>query len=288
MSFLDLYTSGDPLLTSSETGNPTATVLGIPFDSTHSYLPGTRFGPNAIRESFNNIEIFHPKFGVDLEKVQIDDLGNLNHTVVATEMLEMTSKTVSSILDTKKSKNLFILGGEHLLTLGVYNSMPPNTGFIVFDAHYDLRDEYAGTPLNHASYLRRLVEKHGSENIIHVGARAFVHEELEFLKTNNIKTITDDDIRDNKATKLLTDMSSVFDSVYTSFDLDVIDPGFAPGVGNPEAVGVTPRELFDLIYSLQERNIIGTDIVELNPLRDNGSTSSIAAKILSTILAMNI
>ncbi|WOV93022.1 MAG: agmatinase [Candidatus Nitrosoabyssus spongiisocia] len=288
MSFLDLYTSGDPLLTSSETGNPTATVLGIPFDSTHSYLPGTRFGPNAIRESFNNIEIFHPKFGVDLEKVQIDDLGNLNHTVVATEMLEMTSKTVSSILDTKKSKNLFILGGEHLLTLGVYNSMPPNTGFIVFDAHYDLRDEYAGTPLNHASYLRRLVEKHGSENIIHVGARAFVHEELEFLKTNNIKTITDDDIRDNKATKLLTDMSSVFDSVYTSFDLDVIDPGFAPGVGNPEAVGVTPRELFDLIYSLQERNIIGTDIVELNPLRDNGSTSSIAVKILSTILAMNI
>ena len=288
MSFLDLYTSGDPLLTSSETGNPTAIVLGIPFDSTHSYLPGTRFGPNAIRESFNNIEIFHPKFGVDLEKVQIDDLGNLNHTVVATEMLEMTSKTVSSILDTKKSKNLFILGGEHLLTLGVYNSMPPNTGFIVFDAHYDLRDEYAGTPLNHASYLRRLVEKHGSENIIHVGARAFVHEELEFLKTNNIKTITDDDIRDNKATKLLTDMSSVFDSVYTSFDLDVIDPGFAPGVGNPEAVGVTPRELFDLIYSLQERNIIGTDIVELNPLRDNGSTSSIAAKILSTILAMNI
>lgn len=288
MSFLDLYTSGDPLMTSSNTGNPVATVLGIPFDSTHSYLPGTRFGPNAIRESFNNIEIFHPKFGVDLEKIQIDDLGNLNHTVVATEMLEMTSRTVSSIFDTKKSKNLFILGGEHLLTLGVYNSMPSNTGFIVFDAHYDLRDEYAGTSLNHASYLRRLVEKHGSENIIHVGARAFVHEELEFLKTNNIKIITDDDIRDNKATKLLSDMSSVFDSVYTSFDLDVIDPGFAPGVGNPEAVGVTPRELFDLMYSLQDRNIIGTDIVELNPLRDNGSTSSIAAKILSTILAMNI
>ena len=288
MSFLDLYTSGDPLMTSSNTGNPVATILGIPFDSTHSYLPGTRFGPNAIRESFNNIEIFHPKFGVDLEKVQIDDLGNLNHTVVATEMLEMTSRTVSSILDTKKSKNLFILGGEHLLTLGVYNSMPSNTGFIVFDAHYDLRDEYAGTPLNHASYLRRLVEKHGSENIIHVGARAFVHEELEFLKTNNIKTITDDDIQDNKATKLLSDLSSVFDSVYASFDLDVIDPGFAPGVGNPEAVGVTPRELFNLIYSLQDRNIIGTDIVELNPLRDNGSTSSIAAKILSTVLAMNI
>ena len=286
MSFLDLYMNRNPLITASGEGDPIATVFGIPFDSTHSYKPGCRFGPDVIRDAFNNIEIFHPDIGVDLETANIEDLGNTTHTVSPSEMIDMVRKVTAELVARKRQ--LFILGGEHSLTYGTYMSFPKDTGYVVFDAHYDLRDEFADTKLSHAAYLRRIVEERGSENILHVGARAFVKEELEFLKENNIKTITDRQVRDGKGPQLLKEFSSSFDSLYTSFDLDVLDPAYAPGVGNPEAVGMTSRELFDLIFALKDKKVTGVDIVELNPQFDNGSTASIAAKIMSTLIALNL
>ena len=286
MSFVDLYMNKNPLITSSNNDGDVAAILfGIPFDSTHSYRPGTRFGPDAIRESFNNIEIFMPQFSVDLEEANIEDLGNTKHTVVPKEMLEMVSKITSELI--KKEKQLIILGGEHLITLGTYPSFPKETGYIVFDAHYDLRDEYADTKLSHAAYLRRIVEKQGSDKIIHVGARAYVKEELAFKEENKIKTISDWDIRHGNAAKLIKDAASVFDKLYVSIDLDVLDPAFAPGVGNPEAVGITSRELYEMVCSLEGQKIIAADIVELCPTFDNGSTAAIAARLMSSIIAMN-
>ena len=287
MSFLDLYMNKNPLITSSDDGgDPVATVFGIPFDSTHSYKPGCRFGADAIRDSFNNIEVFHPDLKVDLETANIEDLGNTRHTVVVSEMIDMVKKITAELV--AKQKQLFILGGEHSITYGTYTSFPKETGYVVFDAHYDLRDEFADTKLSHASYLRRIVEERGSDNILHVGARAFVAEELEFLQENNIKTITDKEIRDGKGSQLLRDHVSSFDSIYSSFDLDVLDPAFAPGVGNPEAAGITSRELFDMISSFSDIKVAGVDIVELNPYHDNGSTASLAAKLMSTLIAMNL
>jgi len=287
MSFLDLYMNKNPLITSSDDDSePVATVFGVPFDSTHSYKPGCRFGADAIRDSFNNIEVFHPDLGVDLETANIEDLGNTRHTVVASEMIDMVKKITTELV--AKQKQLFILGGEHSITYGTFPSFPKETGYVVFDAHYDLRDEFADIKLSHASYLRRIVEDNGAENILHVGARAFVAEELSFLKENNIKTITDKEIRDGMGPQLLRDHVSSFDSIYSSFDLDVLDPAFAPGVGNPEAAGITSRELFDLIDSFKDTKVTGVDIVELNPYHDNGATASLAAKIMSTMIAMNL
>ena len=286
MSFLEFYMNNNPLITSPSEGEPDATVFGIPFDSTHSYKPGCRFGPDVIRDAFNNIEIFHPELQVDLETANIEDLGNAKHTVVASKMLDMARKITRELVE--KNRQLFILGGEHLITYGTYTSFPKETGYVVFDAHYDLRDEYADMKLSHASYLRRIVEEKGADNILHVGARAFVKEELEFLKEKKIKTISDKEIRQGKAPQILKDYISTFDKLYTSFDLDVLDPAFAPGVGNPEAVGITSRDLFDMIYSFENIKVTGVDIVELNPTYDNGSTSSLAAKIMSTLIALNL
>jgi len=286
MSYLDLYLNNSPLITSDRDSEPIATIIGIPFDATHSYKPGCRFGPDAIRDSFNNIEVFHPELQVDLETVNIEDLGNTRHTVVASEMIEMVKKITTELV--AKQRQLFILGGEHSITYGTYTSFPKETGYVVFDAHYDLRDEFADIKLSHASYLRRIVEERGAENILHVGARAFVKEELEFLKENNIKTISDREIREGKGPQLLKDYVSTFDTIYSSFDLDVLDPAFAPGVGNPEAVGITSRELFDLISSFEETKVTGVDIMELNPYHDDGSTASLAAKIMSTLIALNL
>jgi len=279
--------TNSPLIISpNENSKPVATIFGVPFDSTHSYKPGCRFGPDAIRDAFNNIEIFQPEFGVDLEVEAISDLGNTKHTVVAAEMLQMVKNVTSELK--KQDKQIIILGGEHLITLGSFTCFPKDTGYVVFDAHYDLRDQYADTKLSHAAYLRRIVEERGSENIVHVGARAFVKEELAFLKEHNIATVSDKEIRNGNGPKLLKDITSTFDRVYLSVDLDVLDPAFAPGVGNPEAVGISSRELYDLITTLQNKKIVAADVVELNPTYDNGSTASMAAKMIATIIAMNL
>ena len=96
--------TNSPLIVSpNENSEPVATIFGVPFDSTHSYKPGCRFGPNAIRDAFNNIEIFQPEFGVDLEAEAISDLGNTKHTVVATEMLQMV-KGITSELKNRVSR----------------------------------------------------------------------------------------------------------------------------------------------------------------------------------------
>ena len=287
MSFLDLHMTKSPLIMNpNDNSESVAVIFGVPFDSTHSYKPGCRFGPDVIRDAFNNIEIFQPEFGIDLETVNINDLGNTKHTVVATEMLQMVENITSELK--KQNKQLIILGGEHLITLGSFPCFPKDTGYVVFDAHYDLRDQYADIKLSHAAYLRRIVEKCGSENIVHVGARAFVKEELAFLNEYNISTVSDKEIRNGNGNKLLKDIISTFDSLYLSIDLDVLDPAFAPGVGNPEAIGISSRELYDLVTTLQNNKIVAADIVELNPTYDNGATASMAAKMISTIIAMNL
>ena len=279
-------TNSPLIINPSNDSEPVAVIFGVPFDSTHSYKPGCRFGPDSIRDAFNNIEIFQPEFGVDLETANITDLGNTKHTVVATEMLQMVENITTELK--KQNKQIIVLGGEHLITLGSFSCFPKDTGYVVFDAHYDLRDQYADIKLSHAAYLRRLVEKRGSENIVHVGARAFVKEELAFLKDNKIRTVSDKEIRDGNGPKLLQDITSTFDNLYLSIDLDVLDPAFAPGVGNPEAVGISSRELYDLVTTLQNKKIVAADIVELNPTYDNGATASMAAKMISTIIAMNL
>jgi agmatinase len=274
------------IMNPNDNSESVAVIFGVPFDSTHSYKPGCRFGPDVIRDAFNNIEIFQPEFGIDLETVNINDLGNTKHTVVATEMLQMVENITAELK--KQNKQLIILGGEHLITLGSFSCFPKDTGYVVFDAHYDLRDQYADIKLSHAAYLRRIVEKRGSENIVHVGARAFVKEELAFLNEHKISTVSDKEIRNGNGPKLLKDITSTFDSLYLSIDLDVLDPAFAPGVGNPEAIGISSRELYDLVTTLQNKKIVAADIVELNPTYDNGATASMAAKMISTIIAMNL
>lgn len=321
MSYSELYLGGSgPLISnpahSSNGYNPKACIFGVPFDATHSYRPGCRFGPDAIRSAFHNIEVFHPELGVDLEDTELLDMGNTPHTASASHMLDVSGRVTGDLL--KRGLPIFALGGEHLLTYGTYTAFPPDVAYVVFDAHYDLRDAYGDVSLNHATYLRRIVEQicgkrddacrpgnpedgsHGMEpaggvpdpGILHVGARAFAAEELAFLNDNRglVSTITDADIRDGRGPEILRDFASTHDKLYISYDLDVLDPAFAPGVGNPEACGITSRDLFDMVLAIADTGtkIAGSDIVELNPAYDTGATSALAAKLLSTTIAISI
>lgn len=285
MSYVDLYLT-KPITTQHGINKESDVyIFGVPFDSTCSYKPGTRFGPNSLRDAFVNIEINSTRYKAELEDLTIEDLGNVKFTVNPSFMLNMVGKVTKDII--VKNKQTIILGGEHLITFGTFMSMPNDTPLIIFDAHYDLRDEFTDTKFSHATFLRRIIEKRGSETIVHVGARGFSAEEMDFRDKMDLKSISGKQLMSDNGIKLFKDAISSFDNMYVSIDLDVVDPAFAPGVGTPEALGITSQQLMDLVYVMEDKKIKCLDIVELSPPYDTGATSALAAKLMAEIIIMN-
>ncbi|MEM2856121.1 MAG: agmatinase [Candidatus Nitrosocaldaceae archaeon] len=280
MSYIDLYMQSE--LISQGNKEPIIYIFGIPFDSTTSYKPGTRFGPSAIRQAFKNIEYNSLNNGINISNATIKDLGNLKFTVNPQYMLDMARKVSNEVINKGFTG---ILGGEHLITLGTYMACK-NSSLVILDAHYDLRDEYNDTKYSHATFLRRIVEERGSDNILHIGARGFGDDELEFLKSSKIVSINSKRVHENP--EVIKDYLTTFNEIYLSIDLDAIDPAFAPGVGTPEPLGLTIKQFFDILAILQERKIKAFDIVELSPPYDNGSTSVLAAKIILEMIASRL
>jgi len=287
MSYKDLFLTSEPLITVIKEGmKPIVKIFGVPFDSTVTFRPGARFGPNAIRQAYMNIEVYSLFLNVDLESLSLLDLGNLKLTNDVDDMVYSVEKVVKELV--QEEVTFGILGGEHTLTFGAYLSMPKDTALIIFDAHLDLRDEFAGLKLSHATFLRRLTDKIGTESIIHIGSRAASKDEwkiadkirLSLISLQTIQTVPN-------AEMLLLDFLKDFENVYVSIDLDVLDPSFAPGVGNPEPDGLSLHKLLEFLYSLKGKRIVGFDIVELTPLYDNGITAVVAAKLMNEIIGLS-
>lgn len=286
MSFGDLYLTPTPSIKTVVKGQPPVVqVFGVPFDATSSYRPGSRFGPNAIREAFLNIEVYSHRLDVDLEKLSIDDLGNLHHTANSKEMASHAHRVTREIVS--KGFTPAILGGEHSITYATFTALPRDTAFLVFDAHLDLRDEYDGFKLGHATFLRRLIEKRKGASMIHVGARAASAEEWRLLGDIGLATISSETVHTvSKPHRLLDDFLKELQKVYVSIDIDVLDPAYAPGVGNPEPGGLTTRQLLDFLYALKGKKLVGFDIMEVCPPYDNGSTAAAAAKFLAELTSL--
>jgi agmatinase len=280
MAAEELYRAADPLakLSTSDV-DPLITLLGVPFDATSTYRTGSRFGPNAIREAFMNIEIYSKRLDIDLETRSLDDIGNLTRIGSVSKMSHMVEEVTRSL--SARGQVPAVLGGEHSITNGAIRGIRDKCALIVFDAHFDLRTEFEGLQLSHATFLRRLVDDDVPSKVIHIGARAATKSEWDFVSERGIDAIYSDDLGDihdavNRFKSILSDVTKV----YVSIDLDVIDPGFAPGVANPEANGISPHDLLEFLFALQNKSIAGFDIVELCPQYDNGSTTSLAAKLL--------
>lgn len=286
MSYRDLFVTATPLVTNRVGETPPAvSVLGVPFDSSSTYRTGSRFGPNAIREAFLNIEVYSPRLMVDLETQSIEDLGNLHPTANLPRMAEMVEKVVSELLHEEKTPVL--LGGEHTLTYGSYLAMPPETAIVVFDAHFDMRNEYSDLSLMHATFLRRVIEKVGVDRVVHVGARAASAAEWRYVDSEKVSHIPCQAIlRSPDPGRLLQDQVEDFRNLYVSIDLDVLDPAFAPAVGNPEPGGLSTPQMLELIYALKGKHLTGFDIVELCPQYDNGATVTAAARLLAELTCL--
>lgn len=261
-------------------------VLGVPYDHTSTYRAGSRFAPRAIRDASLNIETYSLRTGIDIENVPIHDAGDLHVVDNVSETLDRLTKVTKDILSVGKMPVL--IGGEHTITQGPVRSLPKPVGVISFDAHGDLRDEYGGGKLSHATVLRRITEIVGADNVLVCGVRALCKEEVDFIAQRKIEKMTPWEIRElglAKATERVKTFTRKFEHTYLTIDTDVLDPAFAPGVSNPEFDGLTPEELITLTTAAADEKMIGFDLVEVCPNYDSGATAVAAARLIFEVIA---
>ncbi|MEM3659530.1 MAG: agmatinase [Thermoproteota archaeon] len=248
-------------------------VVGVPFDGTTSFRPGSRFGPASIRLFSAEAETISLDGGVDLQDVRVSDLGDVSVTFNVDEVLKRVGKVCGEIR--ADSKIPVILGGEHTITLGAARSLRPET-IVSFDAHFDYRDEYPeGVRVSHATVMRRIREE--ACRVVHVGVRAACREEVEYAGGETFFSSRQVLRNPEEACRRLRSIVENAGSIYVSIDLDVLDPAYAPGVANPEACGIPTSILLDLLENTVSEKLVGLDLVELNPLLDPGSASAAAA-----------
>ncbi len=256
-------------------------LFGAPFDGTTSYRPGTRFASAAIRNESYGIETYSPYLDLDLLDRQIFDAGDLEFGFGNTErVLSTIEEMTDNIL--KDQKKPLMIGGEHLVTLGSIRAVIkqyPDLHIIHFDAHADLRDDYLGEKLSHASVMRRCHELVGDNRIYQFGIRSGDREEFLWAK-DHVFTQKFNLDRIDQVVECLRGKP-----VYLTIDLDVLDPSVFPGTGTPEAGGVTFTELTNALNKVFKLNIVAMDMNELSPVYDqSGASTALACKLLRELL----
>ncbi len=260
--------------------------FGVPYDKTSTYRAGSRFAPGALRDVSANMELYSVRSKVDLEQVAVHDWGDVDIVENLVETLGRVKSVCSELLDSDKIP--IMAGGEHSITKSAADILPEDTGLLSFDAHLDLRDEFLGERLSHATFMRRVSEKLGSDHIMEVGIRAFSRPELDFARKSGVMMITPQDLREtgiSKTAQRIRGFLSRFSQSYVTVDIDVLDPAFAPGVGNPEPDGISTDELLTLVDASMQKNTVGFDLVEVSPQLDSGQTAAVGVKVIFEAIA---
>jgi agmatinase len=257
-------------------------LYGAPFDSTTSYRPGTRFASRMMRAESYGLETYSPYQDLDLEDAAVFDGGDLELCFGDTQKaLDDIHDFAADIL--KDNKLPLLIGGEHLVSLpaiqAVYEKYP-DLCVIHFDAHTDLRDDYLGAKLSHASVIRRVWDFVGDGRIWQFGIRSGERAEFYWAKEHTHLQKFNFDGLENAVAQLKGK------PVYLTIDLDVLDPSCFPGTGTPEAGGVTFMQLFNAMLSIiQGCQVVGCDLVELSPMLDaSGASTATALKVLREML----
>jgi len=282
---IELYVNTSPLtFKGSQAPFTTSTfvVVGVPFDSTSTYRPGSRFAPQAVREASLNIEGYSWKVGMDVEEVRTHDLGDL--AVVLGDVKETINRVERLVRALRASGKVPVLiGGEHTITYGAFRGLG-EAALLCFDAHLDMRDEYPeGVKISHATFMRRLIEAYGPGAVVVVGARAACKEEVEYARRRGVEVITSWECLRGDPLRLasrIRERLRGYNKVYISVDLDVLDPSYAPGVANPEPMGLSLTTLLDIVSLVLDNRVACLDVVEVCPPYDNGLAAIHAAKLL--------
>lgn len=256
-------------------------LFGAPFDSTTSFRPGTRFASAAMRNESFGIETYSPYLDRDLSEIAVFDSGDLELPFgEPSRALAMIETHTNEIL--RDNKLPLMIGGEHLVTLGAVRAVyahHPDLCIVHFDAHTDLREEYLGVELSHASVIRRCYDMVGDKRIFQFGIRSGLREEFIFARDHLHTTKFNFDGIENICA-IIGDRP-----VYFTIDLDVLDSSQFCGTGTPEAGGVTFLELIDAIKTVGSLNIVAADLNELSPIYDqSGASTAMACKTLRELM----
>ena len=258
-------------------------IFGAPFDSTTSYRPGTRFAARTMRVESYGLETYSPYQDLDLEDARVFDGGDLElpfgDTARALDMIHSYAKNVH-----EDGRLPLLIGGEHLVSLPAIQAAAekyPDLAVIHFDAHTDLREEYLGNQLSHATVIRRVWDILGDGRIHQFGIRSGERAEWQWAREGhtNLRPFTFSGLSDTIA-------SVKGRPVYLTIDLDVLDPSAFPGTGTPEAGGVTFVELMKAaLRVIRSCNVVACDMVELSPPLDpSGTSTATALKLLREML----
>jgi agmatinase len=270
----------------SECGDCRVVLLGLPHDKNSSFMRGAASAPGEIRKAlYSNATTLLTESGVDLGRGGLmGDIGDLpfrwrEDVKVTIEKIERAALAVI-----EEGKKPIFLGGDHFVTYPTVRAVGRKIDGLVIlhlDAHTDLYDSYGGNIYSHASPFARIMEEGLASRLITIGVRTVNDHQREQAEKFNVEIITMSEIGGGAQApeRLRLDGRPV----YISFDMDVFDPAFAPGVSHHEPGGMTTRQAIELIKSVNA-NIVGADVVELNPRRDvSGITAAAAAKIVKEI-----
>jgi arginase len=258
------------------------TLLGIPFDGQSSYLRGAGDAPPKIREALRcDASNSWTELGVDLGAAGVyGDAGDLAFS--EENAFAAIKEGVGALID--QGKRPVSLGGDHSITFPIVKAFAqryPDLTIFHFDAHPDLYDEFEGNRLSHACPFARIMEAGLAKRLVQVGIRTMVRHQREQAERFGVEVV---EMRGMPAFEKL----KASGPVYITFDMDVLEPAFAPGVSHREPGGMSVREAIAHLHAI-EGEIVGADVVEYNPVQDfGGVTATVAAKIVKEILGKMI
>ncbi|MBK16711.1 MAG: agmatinase [Prochlorococcus sp. SP3034] len=259
-------------------------IFGVNYDGTTSFKPGTRFGPNAIRNVSQSLETYCPRLDKDLSNIKYVDFGSL---IIDLNNTESVIKKVSIATKALLENNLkpLMLGGEHSITTGAIEALVekyPDLVLIQLDAHADLRESYLNNINSHACTMQRCIEKLPNKKIFQLGIRSGTKEEFKKMRENK-QLIDFHEVNRESLLKALEKVKKF--PIYLTIDLDWFDPSLLPGTGTPEPGGFFWNDFEVVVETLNNFNLIGADIVELSPEIDlSGVSSIVAAKVTRSLI----
>ncbi len=259
-------------------------LFGIPYDGGVSYRPGARFAPSLVRECSSLGRGFHMSRAVSLfQKLKIADVGDCS--VVPIDQ-KKTYEKIENFVDqvVKKNKKMISIGGDHSTTLPVLRSLKKKYGvlnLIHFDAHLDTYPAAWGCEYHHGAFARHAIEEGlvNPKTMVQIGIRGPLadSQDLAFVKKHKIKIFTVDDIRRENIFEFVKKIPSFKGPTFISFDIDCLDPAFAPGTGTPVPGGLNTYETQQILRALKIKQLVGADIVEVCPAYDSSQITGLAA-----------
>lgn len=277
-------------------------IYGVPFDAGVTYRPGARFGPRAIREASQYLKRFHVEHGVDVcEVMSLADAGDAPVRPYNCRENAEAVTAWATALPTPATTRLLALGGDHSIALANLRATHARLGrpagglaLVHFDSHLDTVDEVWGEKFGHASPFVRAIEEGlvDPRRMLSVGIKGPLNtpRDLDFARKHGVTVVTYDEWRWRHGARVIADAAARLAGApaYVTFDVDVLDPAYAPGTGTPCPGGFTSGEAFHLLRSLKGVHVVGGDVVEVLPDRDPGGiTAFVAAHVAFEILCLD-